>query len=203
MNPETRFASLPGLVLGLFLALGAAGAQAQNAEKKSTSDLMKAFEAMSQEMERLQSGQTDPLPDIVMIEAPGEYPPGRYIGRCEAKRKPDNPTIGDRFEVRYIESSFFRREENGNWNGVGSSSPDIGVKQHSCTASEADVEHAHFLGGPGSGNLRGPGQYKLRVSGYGEWYEVRRCPTVGGGPCPERVSREEIDYEIPFEILPQ
>lgn len=190
------------LAAALTMVLCCIGVGAQEKAEEPTRDLMRALEAMSLELEKHQSGQTGPPPEIVMIEAPGKYPPGRYIGRCEAKRKPENPRIGDRYEVRFIESGFFRREEDGNWNGVGSSSPDIGVDEHVCTATEEDREHARYLGGPGKDNIRGPGQYRLRVSGYVEWYEVRKCPTMGGGACPERVSREEIDYEIPFEIVP-
>lgn len=203
MNNPGWFPRSSGLFLGLLLSIGWGVIEAQEAEEKSMEDLMKAFEAMSQEMEKFQSGQSKSLSEIVMIDAPGEYPPGRYIGRCEAKQKPENPEIGDRYEVRFIKSGFFRRGANGDWNGVAGSSPDGGVAEHVCAATGADKEHAHFLGGPGKGNIRGPGQYKLRVTGYIEWYEVGKCVTVGGGPCPERVSREEIDYEIPFEILPQ
>lgn len=191
-----------GTATGLLLLAFGSGVEAQEKDGKASQDLMKAFEAMSQELEKLQSGQSDPLPEIVMIEAPGAFPPGRYIGRCEAKRKPESPEIGDRYEVRLIKSGFFRQQADGGWTGVGSSNPDMGVKEHVCAANETDREHAHFLGGSWKGNIRGPGQYKLRVTGYIEWYEVRKCPTVGGGPCPDRVSREEVDYEIPFEIVP-
>jgi hypothetical protein len=202
MIRHAAFSNTLAVVAGLLSFAFCAALTAQEDGDKAAQDLMKAFEAMSLELEKFQSGNTDPLPEIVMIDAPGEYPPGRYIGRCEAKRKPESLAIGDRYEVRYVQSAFFRKEQDGGWNGVGASSPKSGVSEHVCAATEDNRNGAHFLGGSAQGEIRGPGQYELRVTGYVERYEVRKCVTVGGGLCPQRISREEIDYEIPFEIVP-
>lgn len=189
-----------GAVTLLTLVISLNG-QAQEGEEAGQ-DLLKALEAMSLEMEKMQSGKTDPPPEMVMIDAPGEYPYGRYTGRCESKLKPANPAIGDRYEVRHIASDFFRQREDGSWYGVGGNSPDPGAPEYVC-AAKGDKVTGHFLGAKYKGNIRGPGRYELRVKGYVEWYEVKECITVGGGACPERVSREEIDYEIPFTVLAQ
>lgn len=173
----------------------------ENVKPGKTQSLLDALNAMGQEMEKQNNGVTEPPSEIVMIDSPGSYPPGRYIGRCEQKRAPKNPQIGDQYEVRWIESGFFRLEEDGNWNGVGSSAPLSANFEYRCQASEDYRSHSHQLGGSWKGNIRGPGNFKLLVSGYVEHYLVKKCITVGGGPCPNRVSREEIHYEIPFEIV--
>lgn len=169
-------------------------------QDKSANDLLKALEALGREMEQINAGEVKEQPPIVMISESGTYPPGPYIGRCEARRAPEEKHIGDRYEVRYVSSGFFRLQEDGTWNGIGSSQPRGGVSWEECSPDDPEINFIH-LGGPGKHNIRGPGQYKLVVNGYVEQYYVKKCITVGGGPCPNQVSREEIHYEIPFEIV--
>lgn len=188
------------VLLTVLLAAGGQVADGQEGESDAANDLLKALEAMSQEMERFDEGAQPKKAPIVMIESSGVYPPGRYIGRCEYRREPENPQTGDRYEKRFIESTFFRLEDDGRWNGVASSSPRDAEDEYHCAANERYAAHAHNLGGTWKGNIRGPGRYRLRVTGYISRYVVEECVTVGGGPCPQMVSREDVDYEIPFEI---
>jgi hypothetical protein len=192
---------LKGAAVAMCYAAAAPAAMAQQDTTKTDkgSELLRSLEALAREVERMESGATEPLPEIVMINGPGSYPPGRYIGRCEAKRRPENPQIGDSYEVRYVSSSFFRQEEDESWNGVGVSSPPYGAAEYVCAADERDKDRAFFLGEDWEGSIRGPGKYKLVITGYIEHYVVKSC---SGEPCPLHVDRQEIEQEIPFEIGP-
>ncbi len=201
-EPALRLAACALVALSHAAAAPAAVAQEDTTTAAKAAELLRSLEALGRELERVEAGDRDPLPEIVMINEPGSYPPGRYIGRCEVIRAPAELRIGDRYEVRYMSSSFRRLEQDGSWNGVGSSSPPFGVAEYTCQADERDKDRAHLLGEAWESSIRGPGQYKLVTTGYIEHYVVKRCLTVGGGPCPERVDRREVSEEILFEIVP-
>jgi len=95
---------------------------------KAASDLMKALEALGQEMEQAHAGAVKEEPPRVMVTATGSYPPGYFMGPCEALREPKEKHIGDRYEVRYISSSIFRQRDSGEWYAVYGSSP-VGARR--------------------------------------------------------------------------
>lgn len=193
------------IALLLLFALLLFGCQGQNEDGVYTvGDLYEGLEMLQESVERLEenidtSGSYDmQMGETFLITEGGEYPPGMYAGQCSVKSKPKELVVGMEYEVIYISSQFMRWDEEVNkWIAVGQTTPPRNLDEfHS--PPEPPKAGIH-LGG--MTEIRGPGKYELRTTGYIQQYVVEEAQTVGRGPVPRKISSQDVEEVITFTVV--
>jgi hypothetical protein len=162
--------------------------------------LLERLEGLGRALEGLETGLAEPAPQAsapIRPQSGGAYPAGWFTGPCRELGRPEQPVIGQAYQVISTYTAF-EIWEDGRW--------------------DFDVRVQHPYRGPGYAyecspdkdrvllparyvpRNRGDLRYRMIVTGTIRDFEVRRCQTVGGGPCPVEVGREEIRDEFEFTV---
>jgi hypothetical protein len=158
--------------------------------------LAERIEGMSRALDGLGSAG-DSREGVTLPAAGGEYAAGWFTGRCEKKGRPEQPAIGQTYQVVAIETDFFLWVDD-RWDfDARVMHPTAGPGYEYVCAPESDriMLPARFVP-----RDQMPVSYRMVTRGTIATYEVEECRAVVGGPCPIHVGTEEIRDEVEFTV---
>jgi hypothetical protein len=163
--------------------------------------LLERLEGIGRALEGLEAGLAEPAPQasaVIQPQSGGAYPAGWFTGVCRELGRPEQPVIGQAYQVISTYTAFDLWDD-GRWDfDVRVQHPYRGPGyEYECSPDKDRVLLPARYVPRNRGDLR----YRMVVTGTIRDFEVRRCQTVGGGPCPVEIGREEIREESEFTVV--